>query len=672
MKKLKIILLFSLVSLCTIRIFLSTSNLSSYYKEKKMSIKGVIVNINYKDDYVVFDIKANKKYRANYNLNKKMFSYEIGDIIEVDGLVYEPSNTTVFNLFDYRKYLLSKKINYLIKVSDVKKIGSSINPLYGLKNFMIKRISEFKSKNYLMTFLLGDNTYVNKNSKENYQMLGISHLFAISGMHVGTFITILNFILSKIKRKKVIINSFLVLFLFLTNFSESLMRCVTFILLKDLFKRLGLVINNVLTLIYTVLLLVIINPYLIYNIGFCFSVSITFFILVYASNKKNEEKYFKSLIKCSVIASLASIPILSMNFFKFNLLTPLFNLIFVPLVSIIIFPFSLITFVFPFLDNLLLMFLNIMEFIANCLSKINLFNMTLGKPSVLVIILYYLFLYFGINKDKRFLFAYLIILILNINMRYFIFNPEVTFLDVGQGDCNIIILPYRKTIVVDTGGKLMANSSVAKSKIIPYLNSRGINKIDYLILTHGDFDHMGEAINLVENFKVEKVIFNCGDYNNLEKKLIKILDKKKIKHYTCINELNLNNNKLYFLNTKEYDNENDNSNVIYTELNNYKFIFTGDASTLTEKEILDEYNLFNIDVLKVGHHGSKTSSSKEFINTINPKYSIVSVGKNNRYGHPNKEVLENLNESKIYRTDIDGSIMFKIKNNKLKIETCSP
>ena len=104
----------------------------------------------------------------------------------------------------------------------------------------------------------------------------------------------------------------------------------------------------------------------------------------------------------------------------------------------------------------------------------------------------------------------------------------------------------------------------------------------------------------------------------------------------------------------------------------YKFIFMGDASVTTEKEILDKYDLPNVDVLKVGHHGSKTSSGNEFINEINPKYSIISVGKNNRYGHPNKEVLNNLEKSKIYRTDKDGSIMFKIKNNRLKIETCSP
>ena len=125
------------------------------------------------------------------------------------------------------------------------------------------------------------------------------------------------------------------------------------------------------------------------------------------------------------------------------------------------------------------------------------------------------------------------------------------------------------------------------------------------------------------------------------------------------------------MNNKEYDNENDNSSVIYTEINGYKFMFMGDAGVEVEEDLIKKYNLQDIDVLKVGHHGSKTSSSKEFINEVNPKYSIISVGKNNRYGHPNESVLNNLEDSKIYRTDQVGSIMFKIKNNKSKIETCS-
>ena len=129
---------------------------------------------------------------------------------------------------------------------------------------------------------------------------------------------------------------------------------------------------------------------------------------------------------------------------------------------------------------------------------------------------------------------------------------------------------------------------------------------------------------------------------------------------------------MYFLNNKDYSNENDNSSVIYTELNNYRFLFMGDAGVEVEEDLIEKYNLNDIDVLKVGHHGSKTSSGKKkFIDEISPEYSIISVDKNNRYGHPNDSVLDNLENSKIYRTDEDGSIMFKIKNDKLKIETCA-
>ena len=265
---------------------------------------------------------------------------------------------------------------------------------------------------------------------------------------------------------------------------------------------------------------------------------------------------------------------------------------------------------------------------------------------------------------------------------YFNNNAYVYFLDVNQGDSALIVTNNNKSILIDTGGiasydedewkKKHNEFNIMTSNIIPFFKSIGLKRIDYILLSHGDFDHMGEAINLVNNFKVGEIIFNCDDFNDLEINLINELNKKKIKYDSCINELDIDNNRFQFLHTKKYDNENDNSNVIITELNGYKFLFMGDASISTEKELLKKYDLSNVDVLKVGHHGSKTSSSKEFINKINPKYSIISVGKNNRYGHPEKQVLDNLDNSKIYRTDTDGSIMFKIKNNKLKVEICVP
>ena len=182
---------------------------------------------------------------------------------------------------------------------------------------------------------------------------------------------------------------------------------------------------------------------------------------------------------------------------------------------------------------------------------------------------------------------------------------------------------------------------------------------------------MGEAKKIVESIDVNKVVFNVGSYNYLEKDLIKTLKKKKIKYYKNIENIYIRNTPIYFLNTGIYNNENDNSNVIYFIVNNYKFLLMGDAGEDKEKDILNEYSIEDIDFLKVGHHGSDTSSSKEFIDIMNPKFSIISVGENNRYNHPKKSVLNTLSNSKIYRTDKDGSIEIKIKSAGYSIETCS-
>ena len=426
---------------------------------------------------------------------------------------------------------------------------------------------------------------------------------------------------------------------------------------------------------------VLIDPYIVYKIGFQYSYTISFYLITFNQLiNKSKNKLYKLFI-VSFISFIVSVPITINNFSQINVLSIFLNIFFVPIVSSIIFPLSLITFLFPFFNNLFTILINIFELLSITFSKIDNFIFIMSKISTLFIIIYYIIisitLYFLSKNKYKYIVSLMFIFVIHYNITIFNKGLEITYIDVGQGDSIFIKFPNDKSnILIDTGGKvtygnLKNNYSVGKN-IIDYLKSMGIRKLDYLIITHGDFDHMGDSLYLIDKFKVENVIFNCGEFNVLEKELIKVLDEKKIKYYSCIKELNIDNNKLYFLQTKKYDNENDNSNVIYTEFNGYKFMFMGDAGVEKEKDILDKYNLANIDVLKVGHHGSKTSSSKEYIDEIKPKYAIISVGKNNRYGHPNKEVLNNLDNSKIYRTDQDGSIMFKIKNNKLKIETCSP
>ena len=664
MKKLKTKLLFSLLIIgCFVYCYwyLNSFHKSKYdIKENEFIVK--IIKINYKDDKVVIEGKGKEKILINY---KNKFEYQLGDKIKVRGVLSEPSVNTNFNLFNYKKYLLSKKISYILTAEEVELIEKNKNIFYKVKN---KIMNKLNGNIYLNAFILGDNGYIDEKVKKSYQLNGISHLFSVSGMHVGFIVLILTAIFKKFKWYEIFLVLGLLFYSFLPNFLPSIMRSVIFFCLCLIKKERKWEISTFYLFLVMTVFFLFYNPFYIYNIGFIYSFVISG-SLIYFSDKLKEKNYFKSLFKISLFSFLFSFPITMYNNFSINLLSPILNLFFVPFVSLVIFPLSFIILFLSFLNPLFLFLINILEQISLFCSKITVFNLTFAKPSILFLLVYYVIIVFSIKNKKSFIILF-IFMIIHYNIHFFKVSPVVTMLDVGQGDSLLLELPFNKgNILIDTGGKLFDDSNnISNNVIIPYLKSIGINKIDYLITTHGDYDHMGESINLVEKFKIDKVIFNCGNYNDLENKLISILDDKKIKYYSCIKELNLNKYKLKFLNTREYDNENDNSNVIYTELNGYKFLFMGDAGISKEKDILEKYNLANIDFFKVGHHGSNTSSREDFINSINPKYSLISVGKNNRYGHPKETVLKILHNSKIYRTDLDGSIKIKLNNNGYEIK----
>ena len=608
------------------------------------TITGYIYDYKIDGNKLTLKIKSKRRIIVNYYLKTEIFNFEYGDYVELKGEYTPISENTNFNMFNYKKYLYSQRIYYMFNADSIKLVKKNKNILFTIKNLIVKRIEKCKySKKYLYVFLLSNKNFLEDDLYSSYKNLGLVHLICISGMHISYIIMLLN----KLKTKKIFIYIFLILYMFLLNFSVSIVRCFLMYLLRNL----KLNISNEKLLLIIMLFLLVINPFNIYNIAFIFSFVISFG-LYYSKSKYS-----------SLVAFFYSIPILINNYFKINFISLLMNVIFIPFISYIIFPLSCLIFIFNFLDKYFFYITNNMDKIMLKLSEISIFTLSFSKLNILLIIIYYLLLILSKNNKKYYLGIITLLFIFYLNNSYMI-NPRVYFLDVGQGDSSLIRIK-NKNYLIDTGGKY--NYSLADNLIIPFSRSVGVKKIDYLILTHGDYDHMGEAINLVNNFKVDNVVFNCGTYNNLEDELIKVLKEKNINYYTCVNRVD----NLEFLQTKEYDNENDNSNVIYIELNNYKLLFMGDASITKEKDILNKYELSDIDVLKVGHHGSKTSSSKEFINKMNPEYSVISVGKNNRYGHPNKEVLDTLKESIIYRTDQNGSIMFKT-NNKLKIETCEP
>jgi competence protein ComEC len=663
-------------------IFLNTYTYTSSYDKTTTEFIGTITSITKDSDKVTIYLKAKETLLVKYYYSdeevESINRWSLGDTLKITGMLEEVSNNTIPNLFNYKKYLYYNKIYYLLDADKIEKIKNNESVLYYLKNKIGKRIDNMGSSSaYLKTFILGDKSNLDEEILASYQNNGVSHLFSISGMHVSLFAGIILFFLKKIsyndKYNYSVVVIFLLFYMFLVNYTASILRTFTMYLTSSINKCFNLKISNVNLALISLIILIIYNPRIIYNMGFQYSYLISLTLILFSKKINNKKHYLTKTFYISFISFLVSIPICIYNFYQINVISIILNIIFVPLVSVIIFPLSLITFIFPFLDKLLYFFIRIIEVISLLTSKINLTTITLAKINLSLILLYYVFIYLSLFKTRYFLVLVLALLI-HTNISYFNSYFTITVLDVGQGDSIFIRFPYNKgNILIDTGGYTYETTySIAEEKIIPYLKSIGVKKIDYLIESHGDADHIGEATNLIENFKVDKVIINQGDYADLEKELIGVLEDKNIKYYQGLKEINIDKYKLSFLNTGLYDNENDNSNVIYLNYNGIKFLFMGDASLEREKDILKKYNLNNIDFLKVGHHGSNTSSSEEFINSINPKYSIISVGKNNRYGHPKDSVLETLSNSIIYRTDYEGSIKIKITKNEYKISTCSP
>lgn len=663
-----------LIKIITIIIFIITLLYTNYYPFKSKYTKddkefiGIVTKYEVKEDKITIEIKAKEKLLITYKYQDKEFNnLSYGDKIKVKGTLITPSKNTNQNTFNYQKYLYYKKIYYLVEATSINKIANNHNYLYTIKNTLYQKINKLKSSNYIKTLLFCDNT-LSKEIKESYRINGISHLFSVSGMHINFFVSIIYLYLNKItynKRIKYLItNIFIITYLILFP-SSSLLRSAVMSILYSINYLLKLKIKKIDILLLTLGVSLLINPFIIYDLGYIYSYTITFFLVLSSSTLKKKNKINK-IIYISLLSFLVSIPITIYNSFEINIISILLNIILVPIISIIILPLTILTYIFPILDSILYLFTNTLETISLFISKINITKIIFPKPSLLIIVLYYIIFLLS-YQNKKYFYLNIILLIIIYIFPYLNSNFEVVMFEVGEADCHLIKYPYNKnTILIDTG----KNEYKIKNEVIPYLKSIGIKKIDYLIITHGDLDHIGGSITLINNFQVKNVILNKGTFTDLEKELIKNLNKKKIPYQININKINLSNHTIYLLNNTKYNNENDNSIITYFTYQKYKFLYMGDASITTEDNLLENYNLNNISILKVGHHGSNTSSSKDFISQINPSISLISVGENNIYHHPNKEVINNLSKSRIYRTDINNMVKLTINSKGiLKVTT---
>ena len=553
MKKLKMILQSRYIfKILTILILIITIIYTKYYPFKSVfntndtEFIGIVEDYIIKDNQIKISLKSKERIIVTYKYTGKVFNnLSYGDKIKVTGVLKEPSTNNIFNNFNYKKYLYNKKIYYIIEASKIDKIQNNNNHIYTIKNLLYTRINSLKSSNYIKALLFGDNK-LDKEIKTSYQINGISHLFSVSGFHINFITSIIYFYLDRVtynkKIKYITVDIFLVLYLLLCN-TTSLLRCTVMNILLSINHLLKLDIKKIDIVLLTLILCIIINPFIIYDIGFIYSYTISFFLILYKNKYKTNNKLLK-IIYISLISFLVSLPINIYTSYEINFLNIILNIIIVPIVSLILLPLSLLTLIFPILDNILYLITSILEKISLYTSNINIFKQVLSKPSIILIIIYYLVIILILSKNKHY-YLILILLIFHKTIPLYNSNLEVVMFDVGEADSMLISTPSKKVnILIDTGRGIDINN------IIIYLKSIGISKLNYLIITHGDEDHIGGALYLIDNFKVDNVILNKGDYTELEVELIIHLKNKNIKYTNNINKIPLLGSYMYLLNTK--------------------------------------------------------------------------------------------------------------------------
>lgn len=650
----------------------------SVYKGSEEDFLCSIDNYKIEEDKMKLELVCKEKLVGSYYFKNDEYNFfkekvNIGNSVIVKGKLVSPKNNTVPYLFNYKNYLYNKRVYYTLKIDSIKILNENSNPFIKLKNRVIKHVNSYKDSTYLYAFILGKTELISDEVLTSYRENGISHLFALSGLHVSIFSSILLFILKKLRFKEilnyVIIFIFLLLFSFITGFSPSILRATLLFFLLGINKVFYLNIRTLDILYLVFIILVIINPFIINNLSFILSFTAAFF-LIFSSDLLKGKNYFVSLFKVSLLSYFASLP-LSIYYFGYtNLLGTILNLVFVPLVSFVVFPLTFLTFIISKFYSILNITTNLLESLSLLFNKFKII-IYFPRMNLIFVFIYLSILMLYIKFKKKICLYLIIVLLLFFKIRpYMDNNTYIYYIDVGQGDSILVVTPHlNKTILIDTGGIVSFNenykSNIVKNKTIPFFRRIGINKVDYLFLTHGDYDHAGEANELLSNFCVKKVFINKGNINNIEKKI-------NNKEVLTLKNFVIDNIKVNSLNNNVFNNENDDSTILLFNIYDYKFLFMGDASIKTEEYLLNNYILPNVDILKVGHHGSYASTSTDFINVIKPKYSVISVGENNMYKHPNKSVLDILDNTKLFRTDVDGTIEVKISKKGYKIKTYVP
>lgn len=713
-----------LIVMCIFSIYVYNKNLnyeSKYkkYDNKNISIEGTIISdIEEKEYNYTFTIRTKDDYfLVNLKKNKEEISLEYGDKLQISGEYQEPNKARNYKGFDYKNYLKINKIYGIIRVDLYTNI--IIKHKKNLSNFklLIHKIREKLKQNIqeLLTketyalgigILIGDNSRINEKIVEDFKNSNLSHMLAVSGAHINYVVLTVSILFTKkragIKAQRVVTIMMMLFFMELTQMTSSVVRagisCIIYMLASLLYRKAD-VIN---AMAISTLLILLNNPFKLFDIGFQLSYAGTLGIILFCNLinipiKNKLLKYLKDSIIISISANIFIIPIMMYQFNTISLTFILSNLLAGPLLGISII-LEIIVLLISFmsiniaaipakvLNILLILIINI----ANWFSNIEISKIYVITPQIISIVAYYLICAAIILKKKnRKIIVIIMLTVLIINLFPTPKKLRINFIDVGQGDSALIRTETNKVILIDSGGSTASSSfDVGNKVLLPYLLDRRIKKIDFIIVSHFDADHCQAFETVIDNINVRKVVvckqsMITQEYLNIinkcKKKNIKIIvvergDKLKIDKRT---EFEILHPGERFLDDGK---GGLNANAIVCKMNYkldngkvFSILFTGDIEVEAEKELEQVYGKkLKADILKIAHHGSKTSSREEFIKLVAPKIALIGVGENNKFGHPADITLERLEKEnvKVYRTDQMGEVSITInKNGRIKVKT---
>lgn len=689
---------------------------NKYSKISDMPIKEMVTIISdiqekeYKKVCIAKIVRNNKKILINIKMSQDSPSIKYGDLLYIEGEFKQPEEARNYKGYNYKQYLKTKKIIGTVELEKVKILKSSNGSfIHNIQKYIRDTINGTltdEEGNLLLAILLGDKDKLSEDIQESFKTSNLSHMLAVSGAHVSYIILGLTYVLQNSiigkKNGKIVCIIFLLAFMAITNFTPSVTRaCIMAIL--TLFSSIIYRKSDVYTNISVAALITLIfNPYSLLDLGFQLSYGGTIGIIIFIKRiqeKKSNSKvinYIKQMALVSIYANIIIIPIMMYHFNTVSFTFIISNIMASPILGIIVitgFLFIIASITVKPLTRLIAIFikpiLSILIKISQICSKLPFSNILVVTPYMFNVISYYAIILYCIKSKKnnkcKIIICLLIVLIL-INFIIYIFPQKlrIFFIDVGQGDSTLIITPDKKTVLIDGGGS--DSFDVGEKVLLPYLLDRRILKVDYVLISHFDTDHCGGILTIMEKVKVKNIIISeqaehSENYERFKKlminKKIRLIevkkgDKIKIGRYSEF--------KILFPTSRLLSENplNNNSIVAQFNYNNFKMLFTGDIEKLAEQQILKtEKAEIRADILKVAHHGSKTSSIPEFIKAVRPKIALIGVGKNNTFGHPNQQTIKNLENIKcrIYRTDLQGEIIIKIDQkgrmnvkSKLKIK----